>query len=233
MKRFYKQAAYETRDDGLVIALDGRPIRTPAARPLTVPTPEMADAIVAEWNGQGDEVDLNAMPITRLAGTGIDLVASRRDEIRAELVRYATTDLLCYRADTPEALAMRQAALWQPVLDWLDERHGIVLSITFGVAPIEQAPAALEALDRLLVPCGPMQLTGMRTLTGGLGSLVLALAVWQRHVDIEAAWTACQIDETFQAEQWGEDAEATARREALREDVLTSARFLELAGDDG
>ena len=228
MKRFYRTAAVAKHDAGYALTLDGRPVQTPANNPLAVPTAALAEAIRAEWQAQGDTIDPASLRFTRLANTAIDRVRTRRAEVIDEVTRYAETDLLCYRAPEPVELVERQHAGWQPLLDWLARRYDTALAVTDTVAPAPQAPNAIAALRRAVARFDDFTLTGLHLVTAAAGSLVIALAVAEDEIGAERAFELSQVDETFQMEQWGEDAEAAARRAAIRADVLAAARFMEL-----
>ncbi len=235
MKRFYSEAAVAPDQIGsgvafgtFTVALDGRPIRTPAKRSLTLASQALAQAIAAEWQAQKDEVRPQTMPLTKLASTAIDRVRDRPGAVVDEIARYAETDLLCYRAEGPEELVARQHTTWQPLLDWAAERFQAHLQVTTGVVPMAQAPAAVAALRAAVAAHDAMVLAALQTATAATGSAVLGLAVAEGHIDGEAAWQASQIDETFQLEKWGEDGEAAERRAALRAEIVAAARFIDL-----
>ena len=228
MKRVYKKVTTGIADGGWGVALDGKPMRTPAKHALVLPTEALAAAIAAEWDAQHDEIRPTTMPLTRLAATAIDRTAPQRERIVAELAGYADTDLVCYRADHPPALAARQEAVWQPLLDWATSRYDASLAVTAGVIPTRQSPAALKAFAAAVAAQDDFRLTGLFMLTAACGSLVIALAVLEGGLDADAAFAASQLDETFQIEAWGEDFEAAARRQALAADIVAAARFLEL-----
>lgn len=231
MKRVYKSVATRLADQGWGIALDGRPLRTPAKRELTVPSDKLAAAIAAEWVAQQTDIRPETMPLTRLAATAIDRTAEKRAEIVAEIANYAATDLLCYRAGHPPALAARQEAVWQPLLDWAAGRYDAGLAVTNGVVPAAQSPASLKAYTAAVAALDDFRLTALQATTAACGSLVIALALFERRLDADAAFAASQLDETFQIEAWGEDAEAAGRRRLLAADIAASARFLDLLGD--
>jgi chaperone required for assembly of F1-ATPase len=168
------------------------------------------------------------MPLTRLAATAIDRTAPHRDKVVNEIAGYAGTDLVCYRADRPAALARRQAAVWQPLLDWATARYDAALAVTAGVVPRAQSPAALRAYAAAVAAQDSFTLTALHLLTAGCGSLVIALAVLEGRLGADEAFAASQLDETFQLEAWGEDAEAAARRRALAADIEAAAQFLAL-----
>jgi len=208
--------------------LDGRPARTPAKRPLALPARAAAEAVAAEWQAQGEEFEPTALRLTRLANTAIDRVAGNRLAVVAEVSRFGATDLVCYRADAPAELVRRQAEAWQPLVDWAGERHGARLAVTAGVLPTAQPPEALAALIRALEVYDDFALTALHAATAAAGSLVIGLALAEGQIDSEEAFAAACLDEQFQAEQWGVDAEAEARRAALKADIETASRFLAL-----
>jgi chaperone required for assembly of F1-ATPase len=227
MKRFYKSAAVVEAAGGYTIVLDGKPIRTPVKAPLVVRSCPLADAIASEWQAQGTDIMPAALPLTRIAGIAIDLVAQRRVQIVDDIVKYAGTDLVCYRAAEPTELAVRQHRTWQKHLDWASECYA-PLAVTTGVTPVTQAPEALAAYRRAVAAYDDMMLTALHLATTALGSLVLALALIEARIDAEEAFAAAELDQTFQIERWGEDAEAMARRAAVRGDVALAARFAAL-----
>jgi len=230
-RRFYGQATAASLGDGFTVHLDGRAVRTPGKRPLVLPTRPLAAAIADEWQAQGETVDPETMPLMRLAATAIDRTAERPDEVAAEIAGYGVTDLLCYRAPHPAALRARQDAGWQPWLDWLARRHGISLAVTDGIMAVSQPDVAAGRFRSILKALSPMRLTAAAMLTQTTGSLVLALAVTEGELVAEEAFGLSQIDEHFQAEQWGEDAEAAERRARLARDMRDYARFLRLLQD--
>jgi chaperone required for assembly of F1-ATPase len=228
MKRFYQAVAIDARDKGFAVSLDGKPIHTPTKAPLIVPSERLAEAIAAEWRSQGEEVKLDALPLTRLASTAIDLVAGRRAEVVAEVARYAGTDLVCYRAVHPPELVQRQHQAWQPLIDWATLRYDAPLEVTAGVVPITQSSASLRALTAAVGLYPTLELAALHLATSACGSLVVALALVEGRLDVEAAFAASQLDESFEIEKWGEDAEQTRRRAALRDDMALAHRFLAL-----
>lgn len=233
MKRAYKTVATRTTESGWGIALDRRPMRTPGKNDLILPTEPLAAAIAAEWEAQQDEVRPATMPLTRLAATAIDRTAPLRDRVVAETASYAGTDLVCYRADHPPELAARQHSVWQPLIDWATLRYDASLTVTSGVIPARQSPAALNALAAAVAAQDDFGLTALHTLTAACGSLVIALALIENRLDADAAFAAAQLDETFQIEAWGEDSEAAQRRRALAADIAAAARFLALLDQRG
>lgn len=228
MKRVYREVAIRPVAGGWGIALDGKPMRTPAKRDMVVPTEALAGAIAEEWEAQQGEIRPATMPLTRLAATAIDHTVLQRQQIVAETANYAGTDLVCYRADRPPELVARQQVVWGPLIDWAMARYDAALAVTSGIIPTRQSPTALDAFAAAVAAQDDFRLTALHALTGACGSLVIALALFERRLDAEAAFAASQLDETFQIEQWGEDAEAAARRESLAEDIAAAARFAAL-----
>src|SRR5215207_28275 len=230
MKRVYKQVTTRPVGGGWGIALDRRPMRTPGKNELVVPSEALAAAIAEEWDAQQTEIRPATMPLTRLAATAIDRTAVQRDRVVAETADYAGTDLVCYRADHPPALAARQHAAWQPLIDWAALRYDAALAVTSGVIPTRQSPATLKAFARAVAALDDFRLTALQTLTAACGSLVVALALLEVRLDAETAFAVSQLEETFQIEAWGEDAEAAERRRALAADIEAAARFIALLG---
>jgi len=230
MKRVYKSVETRAVDGGWGVALDGKPLRTPAKRDLSVPSERLAAAIAAEWDAQDPEIRPETMPLTRLAATAIDRTAEKRAEIVGEIAAYAGTDLVCYRAAHPPALAARQEATWQPLLDWAAGRYDAGLAVTAGVLPLAQSPTSLRAYANAVAALDDFRLTALQAATAACGSLIIALALHEGRIDADIAFAASQLDETFQIEAWGEDAEATRRRALLTTDIASAARFLELLG---
>lgn len=230
-RRFYEQAGVGSAGDGFSVTLDGRAVRTPGGRPLGVPTRALAEAIAAEWAAQELKILPHTMPITRLACTAVDRVGEGRQTVIEHTAGYGGTDLLCYRADGPEDLVRRQQAAWQPLLDWAAETHGARLQVTSGVLPVEQPAAALAALLAAVEALDDLELTALAAATQACGSVLVALALAAGRIDAEEAVTASQLDERYQSETWGENADAQKRSRALADDIFAAARFLALYRD--
>lgn len=226
MKRFYKTVSVQERPDGFGVALDGRLMRTPSGAPLVLPTRRVAEVVAAEWAAQGDEVRPAAMPAMQLASTAIDRVAPLRAAVADELLRFASTDLLCYRAENPAELVRRQTECWQTIIDWAMLRFDAGLRVTAGVLPVDQPREALAALRRAVDGYDAWRLCALQNLTAATGSLLIALAVIEGRLDGEEAYEFSQLDESYQIALWGEDAEAAQRRAGLRAEILAAAEFL-------
>jgi chaperone required for assembly of F1-ATPase len=228
MKRFYQKAQPATRAGGYAVTLDGKPIKTPGKRDLFVPSEALAAAIAEEWNAQETEVRASTMPLTRLATTAVDRVATQRDAIIRQTANYAATDLVCYRAGHPPALAARQHAVWQPLIDWAVLRYDAPLVVTSGVIPKSQSVESLRAFAAAVAEQDDFVLTALHVATAACGSLVIGLALIEGHLDAEEAFAASQVDESFQIEAWGEDTEQAKRRRTLAADIQAAARFIPL-----
>ena len=228
MKRFYQQAEPVKRACGYAMTLDGKPVKTPGKRDLLVPNEALAAAIAEEWNAQDTEVRAAKMPLTRLAMTTVDRMARQRDAIIRQTANYAETDLVCYRAVHPPALAARQHAVWQPLLDWAALRYDAPLSVTTGVIPTKQSATSLRAFAAAVAEHDDFALSALHVATAACGSLVIGLALIEGQLDAEGAFAASQLDESFQIEAWGEDAEQAERRRALAADIQAAARLISL-----
>lgn len=228
MKRFYKSAAAAPSGGGWAVELDGRPVKTPLGELLAVPAEALAGAIVGEWDAQGEKIEPASMPMMKLAATAIDRVMTQRAQVVADIARFGESDLLCYRADHPEALVARQTETWQPLLDWAASDLDARLQVTAGVSPISQDSAALGAVRAAVDGHDDFELVALHTLTVSAGSVVIGLAAAKGHIDAAAAANAALLDELYQAELWGIDKEAEARRRAISGEIENAARFLDL-----
>lgn len=227
-RRFYKKVAVEDADEAYVIALDGRPVKTPGKASAVIASRPLAEAVAAEWDAQAEKIDPHSMPLTQILCTAIDKVAPNRDEIASQVVRYAGADLLCYRVESPADLAQRQYDTWQPVLDWLAAEQGINLRTTTGLIAEDQDPAALKRAAALIDALDDHELAATAVLTQTMGSFALSMAVVNGHTDWEYAASASQLDETYQSELWGADREAEQRLRSLRNDIEAAYRYLTL-----
>jgi chaperone required for assembly of F1-ATPase len=216
LKRFYATAEMQEEAGGFVLRLDGKRAMTPAKNPLAVPRGNLAEAIAAEWQGQREFIDPVSMPVTRLANSAIDGVAPRVAEVRAQIVDYAASDLLYYRAGEPEELVQRQRDAWDPILAWANERYGARFMLSEGVMHVAQPETTLLALRSAIEEYDePFRLAGLSLATALTGSALIALALAEGAIDVDAAWRAAHVDEDWNIFKWGEDAEA-AKRRALR-----------------
>ncbi len=229
MRRFWTEARAVASGGGFAVELDGRPVRTPAKARLMVPTGALARAIADEWQAQAGAVDPRAMPVTRAANAAIDKVSVQFDEVAGMIAAYGDSDLTCYRAAAPEALVGRQAAAWDPLLDWAADTFGARLIPVQGVIHQPQPRAALDALAAPVRALDPFELTALHDLVSLSGSLVIGLAASEAVLPVETLWDRSRIDEDWQVEQWGEDDEAAAEAGNRRRGFLDAARFLRLA----
>ena len=228
MKRFWKSASAVKADGGFAIEIDGRRVRTPARAELVVPAQALADAITVEWNECGESVDPRAMPLTGLANAAIDRVAADKGEFASGIARYAESDLTCYRAEGPETLVARQAESWDALLGWARRRYDVDFVTCSGVMHVAQPVETVRKLDHAVAALDAFHLAGLSPLVTIGGSLVAGLAVLEEMMPATEAWEAVSLDDRWQLEQWGADADAEAALDARRQDFLTAARFLEL-----
>lgn len=225
MKRFYKNVSTQPVDGGHALLLDNRSVKTPLRAPLVLPSEAMADAIAEEWDAQGEEIIIASMPLTGFANAAIDQVAPHRDRFVDDIAAYGETDTLCYRADPGDPLAERQGRDWEPILQWAENRYDIKL---IRVAGIIHQPQSTHSLSRLRTSVNAMDafaLAGFSTLVGIGGSLVSALALSERAFDSGTIWQAICLEELWQEELWGADAEAVAARAHRRAAFDAAWRF--------
>jgi chaperone required for assembly of F1-ATPase len=228
-KRFYKDVTVEAGDgDGTALLLDGKPVRTPGKTPLVLPSRALADAVAEEWRAQGERIDPQTMPLTRLANSAIDGVIGREQAVMDDILAFAGSDLLCYRAEGPGGLTEAQSTHWDPVLAWARQALGARLVLSQGLVPVAQPEASLERLKHQLAGRDALSLAALHVMASLTGSALLALAVALGRLTPEEAWKAAHVDEDFQISRWGEDAEAHERREHRWRDFAAAAKALKL-----
>ena len=228
MKRFWTDVTVEPDESGWAILLDGRPLKTPARAALAVPTQALAEAIAEEWRSVGETVDPRAMPLTGLANAAIDRVAPDRQAFAQGLARYAEADLACYRVEGPRELVAQQELSWDPLLAWARRRYDVDFATTCGLMHVAQPGATVERLSHAIAALDAFQLAGLSPLVTVGGSLVAGLAVIEKAIGADEAWKAVSIDEQWQLDQWGADAEAEKALDNRRRDFMAGARLLEL-----
>jgi len=233
IKRFYAKADIGAAPDGagFQVLLDGRPVKTPRKAAQIVPTAAVAKALAEEWDAQAALVDPATMPFTKLTNSAIDMVMPRLDEVRADIVRYAGSDLLLYRADGPEGLVTLQEEHWEPIVVWAERLLGIKLQRAIGIGFAHQPESLRERMTAHLANLDAYRLAALHVVTTLTGSALLALACLERHADTQTLWAAAHVDEDWQISQWGEDAEASQRRDDMWRDMQAATRLLELLDD--
>lgn len=229
MKRFWKQVSYVEAKDGWRVLLDGRAIKTVGGRAQVVPTAALAEALAGEWAAQGEEIDNSGFVLRDMADFALDVIGTAREAQIEDLVSYGETDTLCYRADPGEALAERQDQVWEPILKAAERRYDIHFERISGVIHRLQPQATIARLRAVLEAESDFTLAALKTLASLSASLTIALAAIERGADVNALWHAANLEEDWQAELWGKDAEAMARRDRRQRDFAAAARFAELA----
>ena len=224
-KVFWKAVAITEGPDGFGIALDGRPIKTPAKAALLLPTRALADLVAAEWVAQQGEIKPDTMPATRAANAALDKVRGQFAEVAGLITAYGETDLLCYRAEAPAELVARQAAAWDPLLAWSADRFGVTWQVTQGVMPVPQSARTLARLGARVAAFTPFELTAFHDLVAMSGSLVIGLAATEEIAPIEDLWQASRVDEDWEIALWGEDDEAQRLTALRRGSFFAAARF--------
>jgi len=228
VKRVWKQADAVERDCGWGVELDGKPLRTPARDLLTVPTKALAEAIASEWNEVGDKIDPGTLPLTGLANAAVDRVAPDKEAFAKGIARYAEADLACYRAEGPSALVDRQTESWDALIGWGRRRFDVDFRTTRGIVHVDQPAATVDRLSHAVAALDPFRLAGLSPLVTISGSLLAALGVLEGTLMPDQAWDAVTVDDRWQLEQWGSDAEAEAAIDNRRRNFMAAARFLEL-----
>ncbi|MEV8467029.1 ATP12 family protein [Fluviibacterium sp. DFM31] len=227
-KRFWKETSVEPAEGGYQVRLDGRGIRTPSKAPLVLPTEALARAVADEWDAQDEAILPATMPMTRTANSAVDKVAIQFAEVADLLAAYGESDLLCYRAEHPEELIQRQAAAWDPVLDWAAQEFDTQLNVAAGVMFVPQPESSIAALRRKTHALSHWQLTAFHDLVALTGSLVLGFASLDPRWNRKDIWAWSRLDEDWQAEQWGQDEEAQEAAARKAQAFADAARFYDL-----
>jgi len=228
IKRIYKDVAVKPLGAGYCVTLDGREARTLTRAALAAPSEHLAAAVAAEWAAQGEFIARQTMPLTALLSAAIDAGDVGAAQWRAEILTYLGSDLVCYRAETPAALTARQRQVWDPYVDWLGEEFNSALAVTQGVTAVAQPGEAITQVARALEAPAAFALFGITTATKISGSAVLALALWKEAWSADDIFAASRLDEHFQEQRWGADAEAKAREQQLQRDFFAVAEFMRL-----
>jgi chaperone required for assembly of F1-ATPase len=226
-RRFYKAVSVEKQPGGYAVLLDGRPVKTPARRALAAPTEALAQALADEWEAQREMVDPAAMPLTRLANSIIDGVADAPAAVRAEVAKFLGSDLVCYRAGSPDGLVERQGRHWDPVVAWARDTLGARFVLGEGVMFVRQPEEALAAAASA-IPDEAWRLGAISAITSLTGSALIALAVARGHLSAEDAWVAAHVDEDWNTHLWGRDEQALERRAARDAEMQAAAKVLAL-----
>jgi chaperone required for assembly of F1-ATPase len=224
-KRFYKDVAVSETPEGFAITLDGKPVRTPGKHLLAAPVRALADIMAAEWGAQKEGIDPMTMPMTRLANSTIDGVASKADAVPEDIAKYFGSDLLFYRASFPDELIARQAQHWDPVLRWAADDLGAPFILAEGIMHVAQPERAIESA-RAALPTDAWRLAALHVVTAVTGSALLALALAYHARDEAQIWAAAHVDEDWNSQQWGEDQEVAERRAARLRDFEAAAEVL-------
>ena len=224
-RRFYKGVAVGEAEGGHAVLLDGRSPKTPSGRKVVLPTPALAALVAADWDAQAEEIDTLRMPAQRLAATAIDRVAGVRVEVAEEIARYAGSDLLCYRAESPASLVEAQREAWDPLLAWADEDLGLRLTAVGGIIHRAQPEGSLARARALALDLDDFGLTALAQASSLLGSAVLALALQRGRLDGQGAHDIARLDEAWQEARWGVDYEAADRTAARLEEALLLERW--------
>lgn len=228
----FKTVSVVPLNDGHLVQLDDKPMKTPQGAAFVLPSATLARAIAAEWQASAPRPPSpEKMPLTRVAGTALDRLNQQREAIEAQLLAYAETELLCHRAEAPSSLAERQNQLWQPLLDWVAIRHDAMLTTTAGIVAVPQPERSLAALRGALSSLDPWRLAALSIAVAASGSLIIGLALADGRIDPATAFDAAELDATWQIEKWGEDREASDRRAVVRADLELAKRFLDLLRD--
>jgi chaperone required for assembly of F1-ATPase len=233
VKRFYKDVSVQGQGGQFGVLLDGKPVKTPARKSLAFPTEAAAQLVAKEFSDQATEINPTHMPFTRLANTAIDGVANEIDAVQEDIKRFCGNDLICYRADAPDKLVLRQSDVWDKYLNWIRDQHGVRLKMTEGIMHVEQPAEAIETFGKILRRYSDaFSLSCMHAMTTLLGSAVMALAVADKKFDVLQVWNDAHLDEDWTIENWGTDDEAMQRRANRWIEMKSASAFLDAVQAD-
>lgn len=225
-RRFYKDVSVAPADDGgFGILLDGRNLRTPQGRVFRAPTRAIADQVAEEWAAQGEHLELAGMHANRLANTALESIPGNREAVADQMAQYAGADLVCYYAEGPEALVDRQAAAWGPLLDRAQAEEGLAFVRAEGIIHRDQPRETLARVRALALELDDFTLAGFAFGVALFGSTVLAIGLLRGWVSGVEAFELSRVDEAFQEEKWGVDAEAAERADRLRREAAVLERW--------
>lgn len=236
MKRVHKLASHTKTEDGFVVQLDGKTVKTPLAQPLAAPNRVIADAIVAEWSAQGDEIVPDSMPMMQVLTTAID-GQRERAAVTKTLLGYLDTDLLCYRVKEPVELAKRQKEIWDRWLTWFDEHFESPLEVTYGLQALKQDSDTHKQIWNYLEALDEYYFTVLQIVTSLSGSIVLGLAFLEHEATPEDVFNAAELEEIYHAEIAGEEIHGAdpvqeKRQRVMKRELASAKTFLELLNDE-
>lgn len=229
-RRFYTHATALDVEGGHGVALDERRLRTPKGAIFIAPTRALAHSIAAEWDAQSENIIPSLMPLTQLAFAAIDHTANKRDEIASALAKYAETDLVSHRAETPEGLVTRQSEKWDPLIAWGHTRFGIRLPVVTGIIAAPISAELLTAFSTEISTLDIFRATAAAQAITLAGSILIGFALIEGQLSAQQAFEAATVDERWSQERWGRDEEAHARLEKQRAEFETIARFVSALG---
>ena len=215
-RRFYKTAAAAPLAGGFGVKLDGRDLRAPKGTLLVLPTPALAEMVAQEWAAQGEHLEMATLHATRLANTALESAPSAREATADQVAQYAASDLVCYFAEGPAELVERQRRAWEPLLERVEAEAGLRFVRAAGIVHQAQPLQTLAAVRDLALGLDDFALTGLAFGTALFGSAVLAIALARGWISGPEAYDLSRLDEAWQEEQWGVDAEAAERAARLR-----------------
>jgi chaperone required for assembly of F1-ATPase len=235
MKRFYTLVSTRKTDDGYVLQLDGKTVKTPSGQEIAAPTQALADAIVLEWAAQEEKVKPDTMPLTQILTTAIDKIRDR-EAITESVMRYLDTDMVCYWAKEPEEIAKRQKEVWGRWIKWFEEHYEVPLYTTKKIDAIKQDPEAHKRAWNYIESLDAYYFTVLHIMTSLSGSLVMALALSEGDITVDELFQASYLEELYRGELYNEELHGAApneeaERELFKRDAHAAVQFLELANE--
>ena len=164
------------------------------------------------------------MTIKKLTQATKEIVAYRTDIIN-NLLKFATMDMLLFWG-TDESLQAKQAEEWEPVLKWAREEFGGKYKATQSLEIQKENLDSGEGLKNFLEKLSDKQLAAFYLAALNMRSVLLASALVKGKINSEQAYKAASLEEIFQAEKWGKDIEAEAKRKERKQELTDIEKFL-------
>ena len=218
--------------------LDGHALRTPQGTALAFAREELAWIVAREWHEQTRHIEPSTMPMTSLASVLLDVVPARREQVVEELMRFLTTDAVCFlepQGDSAgggdRALRAAQDRLWVPLLEWMTSRFGPIGVVDGHLGVPQHAPETRAAVQDALSQLSDAKLGALESVTQGCKSIVIALALAEDRLDVDGAFHAARLEEEEQMRVWGVvEGSHDVDRAALRAQLAAAKLMMDLGG---
>ena len=208
-EKYWKNVWKEEQNNNLfLIYLDENCLKSDQGNNIKVPA-RLADEIVREWNTDGKINSIKNSFFTKFCFSVIDMNKKDRESALSQLIAYGNCDPICYIADEPKKLHIKQKKLYDPLIDWAQKALSIKLNTGAGLLFIEQPLPNSGNIKKFLEELDNFHLTIIHELTKTLGSLFTSLALHNNIISSELAWEVANVEDNFRIDVWGEVEEET------------------------